>query len=103
MNKIIIALIFIFIFFIGCRNFDIVNIEGQPDECNDFYTVMKYYAAAGQGDSAFVGTVYNECRTARAEIRQQVKEKHCKAMIYGEAGLDKTQYKKYADYLECIK
>ena len=85
----------------SCKSFDVIQIEGQPDECNDFYTVMKYYSVEGK-DSAFVGTVYQECKSARAEIRKQTKEKHCAKIIFPE-GLDKKQHEKYMHYLECIK
>jgi len=49
---------------IGCKSFEPVEIEGQPAECNDFYTVMQYYSVQGN-DSAFVGTVYEKCIQAR--------------------------------------
>lgn len=86
----------------GCKTFDPVVVEGQPPECNDFYTAMKYYSVQG-GDSAFVGTVYNECKIARSAIRLQAREKHCKELIYGTDTLDKTNYKKYSEYQECLK
>lgn len=86
----------------GCKTFEPVIIDGQPDECNDFYTVMKYYSVEGK-DSAFVGTVYNECKTARTEKRKQEKEKHCKQLFYGSDVIDKNDYKKYNQYLECCK
>ena len=86
----------------GCKTFDPVVVEGQPPECNDFYTSMKYYSVQG-GDSAFVGTAYNECKVARSAIRLQAREKHCKELIYGIDLLDKTNYKKYSEYQECSK
>lgn len=88
----------------GCNTFDVITIENQPDECNDFYTVMNYYSALGKGDAAFVGTVYAECKTARVDERKKLREKHCKDIIFGkDALLDKTQYQKYTHYLECAK
>jgi len=92
------------IFFLsGCKSFEPVVVDGQPPECNDFYTSMKYYSVQDKGDSAFVGTVYNECKTARSDIRKQSREKHCKELIYGTADLNKTDYKKYSEYQECSK
>jgi hypothetical protein len=54
------------VFYTGCKSFEPVIIPGQPDECNDFYTVMQYYSVQG-GDSAFVGTVFEKCVQARKE------------------------------------
>lgn len=60
-------LIFIlFIFLVGCKSFEPVIIPGQPDECNDFYSVLQYYSVNGH-DSAFVGTVYEKCSQARKD------------------------------------
>ncbi len=59
------------VFFIsGCKTFSPVIIEGQPPECNDFYSVLKYYSVQG-GDSAFVGTVYGNCMSARKEADRE--------------------------------
>lgn len=89
--------------FVGCKSFKPVVIQGQPDECNDFYSVLGYYTTADKGDSAFIGTVYNECKNARSESRKAVREKHCKDLIYGQGNFDKDDYKKYNQYLECVK
>jgi len=48
----------------SCNSFERVDMEGQPDECKDFYYVLEYYSVQG-GDSAFIGTVYEKCCTAR--------------------------------------
>jgi hypothetical protein len=63
---------------------------------------MKYYSVEGK-DSAFVGTVYNECKIARTSVRLQIREKHCKELIYGQVELDKADYKRYSEYQECLK
>lgn len=110
MSKIQIAVICLMIlsgagnilFLTGCKSFDPVVIQGQPDECNDFYSVLKYYSVEGK-DSAFVGTVYNECKTARSAVRLSAREKQCKELIYGQAELNKSDYKKYSEYQECLK
>jgi len=88
---------------IGCRTYKPITVPNQPDECNDFYSVMGYYYSLDKIDSAFVGTVYNECKNARTEKRKCVREAHCKQLFYGNAELDKTNYQKYSQYLECVK
>jgi hypothetical protein len=88
----------------GCNNFKVVRIEGQPDEVNDFYTVLSFYNDTKNPDSAFIGIVYTECQKARAIKRQFEKEKHYRDLIFGEGKtIDKTDYKKYTEYLERIK
>ena len=97
------AIIFIFItllFSCNCQSFDPVQLQDQPDECNDFYSVLKYYSVEGS-DSAFVGTVYQECKTARAERRKAERENHCREIYYGGALVDKKDYEKYSQFLEC--
>ena len=96
------ALMAMILLLVSCCNFKPVVVEGQPDECNDFYTVLRYYAKEGR-DSAFVGVVYNECRTARGEARRVIKENHCKDLIFGKDPLDKSDYKRYTQFLECSK
>lgn len=106
------AMVVIFITLVGCNTFRVIQVDGEPSECNDFYTTMMFYAeqskGKGQGDSAFVGTVYNECRTARAEDRAQLKEKHCRDLFYGTGnpiikGETRESYERYSQYLECSK
>ena len=55
---------------LGCKTFKPVIIEGQPDDCNDFYSVLQYYSVHGK-DSAFVGTVYTNCVGARKEANKE--------------------------------
>jgi hypothetical protein len=57
-------------FLTGCKTFKPVIIAGQPDECNDFYSVLQYYSVQG-GDSAFVGTVYGNCTAARRDANRE--------------------------------
>ncbi len=54
------------VFSTGCKSFKPVIIPNQPDECNDFYSVLQYYSVNGH-DSAFVGTVYEKCSQARKD------------------------------------
>lgn len=102
MKKIIILCLFL-ILVVSCKTYKPITIQGQPDECNDFYSVMSYYYSLDKIDSAFVGTVYNECKQARTEKRKCVREAHCKQLFYGNSELDKTNYQKYSQYLECVK
>ena len=64
---------------IGCKSFEPVQVEGQPDECNDFYTVMQYYSVQG-GDSAFVGTVYEKCLQARKDAKDNKIRELCREL-----------------------
>jgi hypothetical protein len=102
------VMVFVLVSLIGCNTFKVIQVKGQPDECNDFYTTMMFYAeqskGKGQGDSAFIGTVYNECNEARAEARKKLRENHCRNLIYGEGiPVDKKDYEKYTHFLECSK
>lgn len=66
MKKILFFMLIISLLLSSCKSFKRVNLEGQPDECKDFYLVMEYYSVQG-GDSAFVGTVFEKCVQARKE------------------------------------
>lgn len=99
-----ITIFFVALMFTGCKSFNPITLEGQPDECNDFYSILRYYTTADKGDSAFIGIVYNECKAARAQVRQSKKELNCREIWYGKDKLiDKTDYQKYTGYLECNK
>ena len=87
----------------GCKSFEPVQIEGECPECNDFYTVMKYNVKNTGKDSAFVGTVYAECQEARAQKRKIKQENHCAKLYFKDGIVIKTQYKQYAEFLECCK
>jgi hypothetical protein len=91
-------------FFIGCKSLHPIFIKGQPDECNNFYTVMDFYVQVGKGqDSAFIGTVYNNCSQAQKDIRDTKKTNDCRDLWFGkDAILDKSKYDKYTGFLECI-
>ncbi len=88
---------------VSCRSFKPVVIDGQCDECNDFYTVLAYYYASNNGDSAFVGTVYNECKNARAQIRKAEKEEQCRKKFFLDKQVNKNDLINYSQYLECVK
>lgn len=89
--------------FSGCKSLHPIIIKGQPDECNNFYTVMDFYVQVGKGsDSAFIGTVYNNCSAAQKDVRDAKKMNDCKDMWFGkDALIDKTKYDKYTGFLEC--
>lgn len=87
---------------LGCRSFDPISLDGQPDECSDFYTVLNYYSVEGK-DAAFIGTVYNECKIARINKYKNKIESLCKKIYYPDKAIDKKDYELYSQYLECIK
>ena len=78
----------VFVFLTGCNSFKAIQLEGQTPECNDFYTVLQYYSEQGK-DSAFVGTVYNECKNSRQDAKQKKIEELC-----GQLYTDKNEYAK---------
>ena len=87
--------------FVSCRSFKPIWIDGQPDECNDFLTMLSFYHSVKSGDNAFIGTVYNECKTARAEGRQMARQSFCKELWFGDDQLDRRD-NRYVNYLECV-
>lgn len=70
MKKILFFMLIISLLLSSCKSFKRVNLEGQPDECKDFYLVMEYYSVQG-GDSAFIGTVYEKCVQARRDAKSE--------------------------------
>lgn len=99
MKKIIILLFIIIFSASGCKSFKRVNIEGQPDECKDFYLVMEYYSVQG-GDSAFVGTVYEKCVQARKD-KDKAEIKDLKK--WGNDMCDKLYKEDINEYKKCVK
>ena len=87
----IVCMVFAFIFS-GCKSFEAVQLPDQTPECNDFYTVLQYYSVQGK-DSAFVGTVYNECKNSRSDAKQKKIEKLC----------DDLYKDNVAEFKACIK
>jgi len=72
-------------------SFKAIQLENQTPECNDFYTVLQYYSELDK-DSAFIGTVYNECKNSRENAKQKKIEKLC-----GDLYTDKNEY------MKCVK
>jgi len=90
------------VFCIGCKSLEVYD-KDKVSECNDFYTILDANLKSDNKDFAFAATVYQECMKARQQIRQNTKDNHCKELIYGTDGLDKKNYEKYSQYLECSK
>jgi len=82
---------FFIVFGTGCNSFKPINLVDDTKECSDFYTVLQYYSEVGK-DSAFVGTVYNECKNSRNDLKQKKIEDLC-----GKLYNDKNEYAK------CVK
>jgi len=98
MKKIIICLSLFFI--IGCNSFEVIQIEGQPDECNDFYTAMNFYSATTGEDSAILGVMWQSCKQARKDG----KDKQIKSMQYKINDLCSKLYKNdLKGYKKCVK
>ena len=89
----------------GCKTFqpNDYTVKGESAECNDVYITMGFYSVVEKSDSAFIGTVYNECQASRKETRKLVREKHCKELVYGADVVDEKQYEKYSQFLKCQK
>jgi len=62
-------------FQLGCKSFNPKDyvIEGQPDECNDYYITLGAYANGDGKDFAFPAVLWTECNAKReAKIREEV-------------------------------
>lgn len=57
----------------GCKSFEPIIVEGQPAECNDFYTVLGWTIKAESKDAAFAAVIWRECLQARKEKERNVK------------------------------
>lgn len=99
MKKILFFMLIISLLLSSCKSFKRVNLEGQPDECKDFYLVMEYYSVQG-GDSAFVGTVYEKCVQARKDKdKQEIKD----LKSWGNEMCDKLYKDNVSEYKRCLK
>ena len=63
---VILICLIIAVFYTGCKNFEPIIIEGQPDECNDFYIIAAVYYKGEFKDFSFPALVYQDCKAARA-------------------------------------
>jgi hypothetical protein len=73
---------FLTIIYTGCNSFKPIILPDDTKECSDFYTVLQYYSESGK-DSAFVGTVYNECKNSRKDKWQKRIDDLC-GQIHGD-------------------
>ncbi len=85
------------IFLPGCVSFSPVQVKGQPAECNDWYSAMKFYDK--KAPDTMLLTVYQSCAQARIRAR----EKNCKQWIFKDNPVDKNKYPEYGYWLECLK
>ena len=102
---------------VSCNSFERVEVEGQPDECNDMYTFMAYSIKLKEflkSDdnvkpmTTLIATWSVKCDQARKHIKEEKENKarraECIKLIYGPELLSKKDnYKKYSDFLECLK
>jgi hypothetical protein len=88
----------------GCKTFDMQDyvIEGQPDECNDYYITIGAYAHSENKDFAFPATLYEGCKTARASKKDKKIEALCKRIYFPDSEVSKKS-ENYVEYLECLK
>jgi len=122
MKNLIIFIVSMVLFFgsgllIGCKTLRVIQVEGQPDECNDMYMAMDYTLKGGASDNTFSTLWYTACINARkAKIEKIEKAKtdkikadkkklqrKCKEWIFQGDELSEKDYKRYSYYLECIK
>jgi len=85
--------------FIGCKSLKVYQLEGQPQECNDFYTTADMSLKGGSDFLTLMTLQWNKC----IDARKTIKEKECEKWIFQGEKLNKEEYKKYGYYLECIK
>ena len=79
----------------GCKSYEPIRFKGELEECNDFYSVMKFYAEFDKTpDSAFVGTVYARCQEARVAKRLASRETHCKKLYFKDGYIRSYKFKR---------
>ena len=83
----------------GCKTLKVFKVEGQPQSCNDMYTQMDWNLQTGVKDVALMTMWMTACQADR----NYQKQKDCIKWVYMGKELDKTDYQRYAYYLECIK
>lgn len=88
---------------VGCKSLKVIQVEGQPQSCNDMYTTMDYNLKRKVQDNTMVTMWMTECIKCRNEINQKRNESDCKNWIFGNDEIDKKNYEKYNSYLECVK
>ncbi len=108
-DKICMGLMFIiilsagtFILF-GCKSFDPVQIKDQPAECNDMYSAMRLVVLMGSKESNLVALSMPECQKVRQKIRKDAQNDKCQKRVFGESAVNREDYKKYAEFSDCLK
>ena len=100
--KMVIVLAFIAcvmcILFSGCKSFKPQVDENDTPDCKDFYYVMEYYSVQG-GDSAFIGTVYSNCKQSRTDKKDKIILDQSKKI----EELCGKIYKDKDEYMKCVK
>lgn len=105
-------LLFSAVFLFGCNTFKPTKIKGEPQECNDMYTLMDFstrmsgFFKKSNTSSATALTLttlsYADCKKAREAQEKKKRFEDCKKMIYGEKlKPKKDNYKMYADFADC--
>jgi len=81
--------------FSGCKSFKPQVDPNDTPDCKDFYYVMEYYSVQG-GDSAFIGTVYGNCKASRTDKKNKLISKQQKKIeeLCGKMYSDKDEYAK---------
>lgn len=89
--------------FMACNSFEIIQIKGQPDACNDMYTIMKLTASQSGKDNAWAALSWPDCKAARDKKAKIDKELRCREAWFGkDKPIDRTQFQKWSDYMECL-
>ncbi len=91
------------LFFVCCKTFDPIQVEGQPDICNDMYTVMSFNYKNGIKDTALVLKFADKCMEKRDNADKTLKDELCRKSYFPEGVIDKANYQQYTGYLECLK
>jgi len=97
-----IAILAMVMFILSCKSLTVYT-EDEIPECNDYYTTLDSYLKSENKDNAFPAIIYQECMKGRQQKRQHEKEVHCREMYFGKDGIDKKNYERYSQYLECVK
>jgi len=93
MRYLILMLLF---FVVGCNTFKPVKIKGEIQECNDMYTIMRFYSNLKVPDT-IIARAYDKC----TKMRQVMRERNCKKWIFGKKSIDKNNHTLYLYYKNC--
>lgn len=88
-----------FILFIGCTSVKIFDVEGQPQDCNDWYTVMDWTIKRKSDSTTLMTMQWEKCM----EARESLKNRNCEIWIFQGGPIDKEDKVRYAYYTACLK